>query len=105
MKVAGCLEPENGAASEALWLSPVPEAASLCSPYSHLQTACLGVPVIIFLIRFFFIYISNAISKVPHILPQTPLATHSPFLALAFPCTEAYKVCKTKGPHFPMMAN
>jgi hypothetical protein len=24
-------------------------------------------------------------------------------LALAFPCTEAYKVCKTKGPLFPMM--
>ena len=35
---------ENGAASEALWLSPVPEAASLCSPHSHLQTACRGVP-------------------------------------------------------------
>jgi hypothetical protein len=27
---------ENGAASEALWLSPVPEAASFCSPHSHL---------------------------------------------------------------------
>jgi hypothetical protein len=35
-KVAGCLEPENVAAPEALWLSPVPEAASLCSPHSHL---------------------------------------------------------------------
>jgi hypothetical protein len=34
--VAGCLEPENGAAPEVLWLSPVPEAASLCSPHSHL---------------------------------------------------------------------
>jgi hypothetical protein len=22
-----------------------------------------------------------------------------------FPCTEAYKVCKTKGPLFPMMAD
>jgi hypothetical protein len=37
--------------------------------------------------------------------PLTPLPTHSHFLALAFPCTEAYKVCKTKGPLFPMMAN
>jgi hypothetical protein len=27
---------ENGAASEALWLSPVPEAASLCIPHSYL---------------------------------------------------------------------
>jgi hypothetical protein len=26
-----------------------------------------------------------------------PLPTHSCFLALAFPCTGAYKVCKTKG--------
>ena len=34
---------ENGAASGALWLSPVPEAASLCSPHSHLQTARCGV--------------------------------------------------------------
>ena len=42
-KVAGCLEPENVAAPEALWLSPVPEAASLCSPHSHLQTARRGV--------------------------------------------------------------
>jgi hypothetical protein len=35
-KVAGCLEPKNGAASESLWLSPVPEAVSFCSPHSHL---------------------------------------------------------------------
>jgi hypothetical protein len=31
--------------------------------------------------------------------------THSHFLALAFRRTEAYKVYKTKGPLFPMMAN
>jgi hypothetical protein len=34
---------KNGAASGALWLLPVPEAASLCSPHSHLQTAHRGV--------------------------------------------------------------
>jgi hypothetical protein len=28
----------------------------------------------------------------------TPLPTHSPFLALAFPCTGAYKVCVSNGP-------
>ena len=33
-----------------------------------------------------------------------PLPTHSHFLALVFPCTEAYKVCKNNGPLFPMMA-
>jgi hypothetical protein len=35
-KVAGCLEPEKGAASEALWLPPIPEAVSFCSAHSHL---------------------------------------------------------------------
>jgi hypothetical protein len=34
--VAGCLEPEKGATSEALWLLPIPEAASLRSPHFHL---------------------------------------------------------------------
>ena len=33
---------------------------------------------------------------------SAPLPTHSHFLALAFPCTGAYKVCKTKGPLFPL---
>jgi hypothetical protein len=36
-KMPGCLEPEKGAASEALWLLPVPEAVSFCSPHSHLS--------------------------------------------------------------------
>jgi hypothetical protein len=61
-----------------------------------------------FLLDIFFIYISNAIPKVPYALPPphpAPLPTHSHFLALAFPCTGAYKVCKTKGPLFPMMAD
>jgi hypothetical protein len=34
----------NGAASDALWLSPDPGAAGLCVPHSHLQAARLGVP-------------------------------------------------------------
>jgi hypothetical protein len=37
-KVPGCLEPKKGAASEALWLLPVPEAVSFCSSHSHLCT-------------------------------------------------------------------
>jgi hypothetical protein len=41
--------------------------------------------------------------KSPMPSPPTPLPTHSLFLALAFPCTEAYKVCKTNGPLFPLM--
>jgi hypothetical protein len=44
------------------------------------------------LVIFLFIYISSS----PH--PPPP---H--FLALAFPCTEAYKVCTTNGPFFTLM--
>jgi hypothetical protein len=43
-----------------------------------------------FLLDIFFIYISNAIPKVPYTLPPTPLPTHSHFLDLVFPCTGAY---------------
>jgi hypothetical protein len=60
---------------------------------------------IYFLLGIFLIYISNAIPKVPHTFPPTPLPTHSHFLALAFPCTGAYKVCKSNGLLFPVMAN
>jgi hypothetical protein len=35
-KVPGCLEPEMVSVSEAVWLLPVPEAVSFCSPHSHL---------------------------------------------------------------------
>ena len=41
----------------------------------------------------------------PYPPTPTPLPTHSPFLALAFPCTEAYKVCVSNGPLFPVMAD
>jgi hypothetical protein len=40
-----------------------------------------------------------------HAPPPTPRPTNSHFLALLLPCTEAYKVCKTNGPLFPLMAN
>jgi hypothetical protein len=54
-----------------------------------------------FLLDIFFIYISNfkcyaESSLYPSPCPA-PLPTHSHFLALAFPCTGAYKVCKTRG--------
>ena len=57
-----------------------------------------------FLLGIFLIYISNAIPEVPDTLLPTPLLTHSHFLALAFPCTGAYKVCVSNGPLFPVMA-
>jgi hypothetical protein len=58
----------------------------------------------LFLLRIFLNYISNAIPKAPHTLHPTPLPTHSHFLALAFPCPGAYKVCVSNGPLFPVMA-
>jgi hypothetical protein len=39
----------------------------------------------------------------PYPPTPTPLPTHSPFLALVFPCTGAYKVCKSSGPLFAVM--
>jgi hypothetical protein len=47
------------------------------------------------LLGIFFIYISSAIPKSPIPSPPTPLPTHSHFLALVFPYTEAYKVCQS----------
>jgi hypothetical protein len=60
---------------------------------------------LIFLLGIFLIYIFNAIPEVPHIHPPNPLPTHSPFLALAFPCTGASKVGKSNGPLFAVMAD
>jgi hypothetical protein len=58
-----------------------------------------------FKLGIFLVYIFNAIPKVPHTHLPNPLPTHSPFLALAFPCTGAYKVCKSNGPLFAVMAD
>jgi hypothetical protein len=67
---------------------------------------------LLLLLGIFLVYIFNAIPKVPHThppnplpTPPNPLPTHSPFLALAFPCTGAYKVCKSNGPLFAVMAD
>ena len=50
---------------------------------------------------------SNAIPKVPYTFPPgpAPLPTHSHFLTPMFPCTGAYRVCKTNGPLLPVMAD
>ena len=66
---------------------------------------CLFFILFYFWLGIFLIYVSKAIPKVPHTLPPTPLPTHSHFLALAFPCTGAYKVCMSNGSLFPVMAD
>jgi hypothetical protein len=50
-----------------------------------------------FLLDIFFIYISNAIPKVPYTHPHSaPQPTHSHFLALKFPCTGAYDLTRPR---------
>jgi hypothetical protein len=59
-----------------------------------------------FLIRYLAHLQFQCYTKSPPYPPTpTPLPTHSPFLALAFPCTGAYKVCVSNGPLFPVMAD
>jgi hypothetical protein len=59
-----------------------------------------------FLIRYLFhLHFQCYPKSPPPAPPPTPPPTHSHFLALAFPCTEADKVCMTSGPLFPLMAD
>jgi hypothetical protein len=41
----------------------------------------------------------------PYPPTPTPLPAHSPFLALAFPCSGAYKVCVSNGPLKALVSN
>jgi hypothetical protein len=63
-----------------------------------------------FFFPFFIRYLAHlhfqCYTKSPPYPPTpTPLPTHSPFLALALSCTGAYKVCKSNGPLFAVMAD
>jgi hypothetical protein len=73
--------------------------------FEKMQVKIIEILFFQFLLDIFFIYISNAIPKVTHTPTTALLPTHSHFLALVFACTGAYKVWKTKGPLFPMMAD
>jgi hypothetical protein len=60
---------------------------------------------------YFFYYVFSSITfPMLSQKPPTPSPPHSPthpfpFLALAFPCIGAYKVCLSSGPLFPVMAD
>jgi hypothetical protein len=60
-----------------------------------------------FFIRYFLHLHFKCYPESPLYPPPRPasLPTHSHFVALAFPCTGKYKVCKTKGPLFLIMVN
>jgi hypothetical protein len=64
-----------------------------------------NIHVLFFFRYLFHLYFQCYTKSPPHAPPPTPPPTHSHFLALAFPCTEADKVCTTNGPLFPLMAN
>ena len=73
-----------------------------------LRILCLALYPIFFSI--FIRYLAHlhfqCYTKSPPYPPTpTPLPIHSPLLALAFPCTGAYKVCVSNGPLFPVMAD
>jgi hypothetical protein len=87
----------------------------LTSTFSHDERTDRGMETFFSFFLFLFIFIRYflyihfkcypeiSLYPPPTLLPYPP--THSHFLALAFPCTGAYKVCNTKGPLFPVMAN
>jgi hypothetical protein len=89
------LDPQTSLLQLSLFLSP----DSIFHSILHIALS------LFFLLGIFLVYIFNAIPTVPHTHPSNPLPTHSPFLALAFPCTGAYKVCKSNGPLFAVMAD
>jgi hypothetical protein len=73
-----------------------------------LKWASAGMEILcqFFLIRYLFhLHFQCYPKSPPHVPPPTPSPTHFHFLALAFPCTEAYKVCTTNGPLIPLMAD
>jgi hypothetical protein len=86
-----------------------------CSP-DRLKAPSYGdIFFVLFLFFFFFFpffirYLAHlhfqCYTKSPPYPPTpNPLPTLSPFLALAFPCTGAYKVFVSNGPLFPVMAD
>jgi hypothetical protein len=96
-----------------LWFLYNPYANSEPSPQPPRITTCLtcqgtvqgdGFSFFFFFlkIRYFLHLHFQCYRKVPQTLPPLPSYPHSHFLALTFPCTEAYKVCKTNGPLFPL---
>jgi hypothetical protein len=73
--------------------------------FDHIHYCIICYLSSLFFFPFFIRYLAHlhfqCYTKSPPYPPTpTPLPTHSPFLALVFPCTGAYKVCKSNGPLF-----
>jgi hypothetical protein len=69
----------------------------------------MWVIITYFFIRYFYFFIRYLFHLhfqcYPKSPPPAPPPTHSHFLALGFPCTEADKVCTTNGPLFSLLAD
>jgi hypothetical protein len=65
--------------------------------------------ILLFLNIFYYVFSSITFpmlsQKSPIPSPPLPYPPIPIFLALVFPCTEAYKVCVSNGPLFPVMAD
>jgi hypothetical protein len=80
--------------------------ATIASSWHAFPPHQLDAQTSFFLIGYLFhLHFQGYPKSPPHAPPPTLPPTHSHFLALAFPCTEAYEVCTTNGPLFPLMAN
>ena len=103
-----------------VWFKFYLTIVSICSKVSstpEILSSIFCIPLVIltsvflfFFFPFFIRYLAHlhfqCYTKSPPYPPTpTPLPTHSPFLALAFPCTGAYKVCVSNGPLFAVMAD
>ena len=77
------------------------------SRMADIETDFFSFDSFLFIIRYFLHLHFKCYPESPLYPPHhpAPLPTQSHFLALAFPCTGVYQVCKTKGPLFPMMAD
>jgi hypothetical protein len=76
-----------------------------CFIYIFLVRGFFSSFIIIFIRYLFHLHLQCYPKSPPHAPSPSPPPNHSHFLALAFPCTEAYKVCTTNGPLFPLMAD
>jgi hypothetical protein len=94
--IGRCILTRGSTSLEASFENLVP-----CPSFNSLSGSCLPF----FKIRHFLHLHFQCYDKSPPYPPPHSPTYPLPLLVLVFPCTEAYKVCKTNGPLFPLMAN
>jgi hypothetical protein len=85
--------------------------ALTCLAFNHLhELQCTQISTAFFFLIFFITYFPQLHFQCypkspPYPPPHFPTHPFPFFLALVFPCTGAYTVCKSNGPLFPVMAD